>query len=357
MSIRRAEVAERTFPLAACGLNIATESMKSQYFGDVRDFAKYGVLRAMRSAGLSLAVLWWLTEDDRSGDGRLLEYLDDERLRRHDPELFDGLRRWFGEGAVRSVAWIENSGLLDGATFYGRVVPREGVARRRWLDDGLRVARGADVVFLDPDNGLEVKSVRPGTVQSAKYVFLDELARIHATGASVLIYQHHAHVAYEEIVSKCVDALSGAIESPKLVVLRATGVSFFLIPQARHSGKLARAIAWIEERWAGSIAVHSVDGPATHAAQRTHPPTATPRVRVSESRLRTAPTTVPGFTNPNGQVVLRATGLPGTDHRQKIYVLACRDCSLEYGANGSDIHGRKCPACQKGAPGLAINQV
>ncbi len=330
--------------------------MKSQYFGDARDFAKYGILRAMQSAGLSLAVLWWLTEDDRSGDGRLLKYLEDERLRRHDPELFDCLRRWFGEGAVRSVTWIEESRLLEGAAFHGQLVPRESVARRGWLNDGLRVARGFDVVFLDPDNGLEVKSVRPGTVRSAKYVFLDELARIHATGASILVYQHHSRAAHEEIVSKFVAALFGAIAPPDVVVLKAAGVSFFLIPQARHLGKLARAIATIEERWAGRIAVHSVEGVAAHAAQRTHPPTATPRLKVRKSRSRGAPTTVPGFTNPNRQVVIGATGLPGTDHMQKIYVLSCRDCSHEYGANGSDIHLRKCPACQKGAPGLAINQ-
>ena len=66
-------------------------------------------------------------------------------------------------------------------------------------------------------------------------------------------------------------------------------------------------------------------------------------------------TTRKGFINPNGQVVLRATGLPGTDHLQRIYVLLCTQpgCGHEYGANGSDIHGRRCPACQGGAPGLA----
>ena len=64
-------------------------------------------------------------------------------------------------------------------------------------------------------------------------------------------------------------------------------------------------------------------------------------------------TTTPGFMNRNGQVVVRATGLSGTDHGKYIYVLRCTKCSTEYGANGSDIHGRRCPKCDKGRPGLA----
>lgn len=63
-------------------------------------------------------------------------------------------------------------------------------------------------------------------------------------------------------------------------------------------------------------------------------------------------TTATGYVNHNGQRVVRPTGLPGTDYLQYIYVLSCRHCRLEYGANGSDIHARKCPGCQGGRPGL-----
>jgi hypothetical protein len=65
-------------------------------------------------------------------------------------------------------------------------------------------------------------------------------------------------------------------------------------------------------------------------------------------------TTAVGFRNKNGQVVVRNTGTPGTDHLQYIYQLACSKCGNSYGANGSDIHERKCPACQGGAPGFTV---
>ncbi len=63
-------------------------------------------------------------------------------------------------------------------------------------------------------------------------------------------------------------------------------------------------------------------------------------------------TTRPGYKNRNRQVVVRTTGLEGTDFGQKVYVLRCGVCGHEYGANGSDIWQRRCPACQKGRPGL-----
>jgi len=65
-------------------------------------------------------------------------------------------------------------------------------------------------------------------------------------------------------------------------------------------------------------------------------------------------TTATGFRNKNGQLVVRNTGKPGTDHLQYIYQLACSKCGHNYGANGSDIHERKCPACQGGSPGFIL---
>lgn len=63
-------------------------------------------------------------------------------------------------------------------------------------------------------------------------------------------------------------------------------------------------------------------------------------------------TTRIGYVNRNGQENTRATGLPGNDHLQYIYVLRCGHCGHEYGSNGSDIFHRKCPRCQGGKRGL-----
>jgi hypothetical protein len=82
------------------------------------------------------------------------------------------------------------------------------------------------------------------------------------------------------------------------------------------------------------------------------PPAERPRGRARPKRAA-APTTRPGYVNRNGQEVLAPTGLPGTDHNQVVYLLRCQACGARYGANGSDIFQRRCPACDRGRPGLA----
>lgn len=68
----------------------------------------------------------------------------------------------------------------------------------------------------------------------------------------------------------------------------------------------------------------------------------------------TGPTTARGTINQNRQMVLGPTGQEGTDHGQYVYVLRCLDCGEEYGANGSDLWLRRCPACGGGAKGFEV---
>jgi len=61
-----------------------------------------------------------------------------------------------------------------------------------------------------------------------------------------------------------------------------------------------------------------------------------------------------GFVNRNNQICLGTRGIPGTDHNQLSYRMFCleEDCEQFYGANGSDVHLRRCPNCQDGAQGI-----
>jgi hypothetical protein len=65
-------------------------------------------------------------------------------------------------------------------------------------------------------------------------------------------------------------------------------------------------------------------------------------------------TTTPRYVNRNGQEVLHGTDVPGNDHNQVVYVMRCKACGNRYGANGSDIWQRRCPACGGGASGLGF---
>jgi hypothetical protein len=71
-------------------------------------------------------------------------------------------------------------------------------------------------------------------------------------------------------------------------------------------------------------------------------------------RSRAGVTTQIRCVNRNQQQVIRPTGNPDTDHGQYVYVLCCRACGHKYGAIGSDIFQRRCPAYARGAPRLAF---
>jgi hypothetical protein len=50
--------------------------MKDQYFGDINDYRKYGLLRAILDSGrFKLFIAWMLTPDDGTTDGKFISYL------------------------------------------------------------------------------------------------------------------------------------------------------------------------------------------------------------------------------------------------------------------------------------------
>ena len=67
--------------------------------------------------------------------------------------------------------------------------------------------------------------------------------------------------------------------------------------------------------------------------------------------------TAPGYTNPNQQTVIRATGAASNSFvGQSVYELQCGLCSGTYGSNGNDNHHRRCPLCQAGKPGEPVRR-
>ena len=68
-------------------------------------------------------------------------------------------------------------------------------------------------------------------------------------------------------------------------------------------------------------------------------------------------TTRIGYRNNHGQEVISKTSLAGSLPEQKVYVLHCSDCGHEYGTNGCEVHGCRCPHCQGGSPGLPTSRV
>ena len=133
--------------------------MQDRYTGDIGDYIKYALLRAL-SPSLKLGVAWYLHPDeDHNPDGKYVQYLNDpQRWRHFDPELFDALKRI--AASDRSVSAIADSGLID-AKFSAHPLNNgahhHSVRAKSCKECFSRVQSDltrCDLVFADPDNGL-----------------------------------------------------------------------------------------------------------------------------------------------------------------------------------------------------------
>ncbi len=177
--------------------------MRDRYVGDIGDFAKYGLLRAI-GKGKRLGVAWYLCADpevDNSGDGRHTAYLQRPDEWRHlDPDLFDTLKNLIIEKR-RSVAEIEKSGILGSADFADEPVDVTQIAvrerkswRRAWFERVQNALSACDLVFSDPDNGLYPnEKFKPTRKENAKRIPLYEALAL-AEGRTAVVYHHNTRI-------------------------------------------------------------------------------------------------------------------------------------------------------------------
>ena len=231
--------------------------MKNQYFGDVNDYRKYGLLRAISlDTDWNLLVAWMLTPDDDGPDGGFRSYLEAPNIwARYDHPLFRGLKDLLRLAPQPSVSMIEGSALLPRASYYSAVVPDTRRERDAWRDGLLRAAKGVELVFLDPDNGIEVASKPVGRKGSSKYVTWDEIEGLWNEGSSLLIYQHFRREPRYPFIQRMAEDLRSCIGADFVEAFRTSHVLFLLAAQDRHVQKFEDNISLLVERWNGQIEV------------------------------------------------------------------------------------------------------
>jgi hypothetical protein len=128
--------------------------MQDRYAGDIGDYVKFSILRAL-SPGYRLGIAWWLYPDEKhNADGKHVRYLSDPmKWQSFDPDLFRALNEIVCLGN-RCVNALERSGIFHEAIFCSEPVPQDGT-REPWLLNMLARLKDCDIVFVDPDNGLE----------------------------------------------------------------------------------------------------------------------------------------------------------------------------------------------------------
>lgn len=223
--------------------------MKHQYVGDINDYRKYALLRALAQNGANrIGVCWMLTPDDSGNDGNGRRYLSQpERFRHFDPELFDVLRVSASEPDTRRLDAIEESGVLPSASYFNEVLPDTLSERHSYMVRCLQSFRKAHLVFFDPDNGLEV-GVREGRKNSSKFLYLDEVAEFNGAGKSLLIYQHFPRIERISYVTRRLGQLREVAPDCTVWTFTTAHVVFFLLVHPKSPAKLTTAAKRAYER-------------------------------------------------------------------------------------------------------------
>ncbi len=260
--------------------------MQDRYVGDVGDFAKYALLRRLAGKNgelrIHLGIVWCLYPDEtHNKDGRHVSYLSRREFENLDDRLLAALRRIVASGK-RSISSVAQGKLLPRSTMFCELALAPKVNgssrehrlshRRTWLENCLADTEKCDLIFFDPDNGIEVESVPKHHVKSGKYIYWDELDAFWQRGQNLLVYHHlnrtmpsvrQVRILRERFES----ALEGARALP-LVFRRGSCRVFWLVYRPSVLGKEMerRARDFLDGGWSKHFSpVSDFDGNQTEA--------------------------------------------------------------------------------------------
>lgn len=222
--------------------------MQVQYIGGAGDFGKFALLRHLMQ-GRRLAVCWYLTgANDKTRDhDRQFDYLTRPDSFRHlAPELYDQLVE-FGRnrGAYADpLTALQSSGVLGNAVFTRLEVPTRASLRPEWGKKLANTISGANLVFLDPDNGIE------GRRLTRRHVALAEIAALRQKDRAIII--GHRQSGRKAEVKHLADQMKSlGCDVVEIVRVRLVTSCLYLIVD--HDKAMTELIATFVRRW-GSFA-------------------------------------------------------------------------------------------------------
>ena len=178
--------------------------MRDNYAGDRSDCYKYGLLRQFCQAGLQLGIVWYLFQDKEpkaKGHGNDTGYQQKVSYQQCDPQLVEALASILTlPPSERHVGQIRTSEIFPANTVYfeeplsfsqhQNFLTRR-LHRQAWFQRALTATQACDVVYLDPDTGLEAKSnLAYQSDEGPKYLAYDEVQAFTEREQTVVIYQN-----------------------------------------------------------------------------------------------------------------------------------------------------------------------
>ena len=225
--------------------------MKNQYFGDFGDYQKFSLLKVLRDVGgFKITTHWMKTIDDGGADGRHIDYLNKPQTwRSFDKNIFDFIKKHV-DNKTRDLALYEQSDYARGMKFVNDHI--ENSKRRLELLDVIRNDKKSDLIFFDPDNGIEVKSTKHNNVH--KYVLWSDIETTFNSGKSVLIYQHFPRKNRDVFIKERLGAIRKRF-SVDIFAIKVKHSVYFLLAQKSHASNIRESFASYSNIWKSLISI------------------------------------------------------------------------------------------------------
>ncbi len=227
--------------------------MQVGQIGGVGDFGKFALLRHLMK-DRRLAVCWYLSSEsveakDRDRHFDYLKRPDD--FRHFAPEVFDQLVEFDGgsRALIDPLTELHMSKILENAVFLRQEVPRRAPLRRQWFDTLVDSVRGTNLVFLDPDCGIQGKRLTTG------HVALAEIAALRLPDRALII-GHQQSGRRSEVKFLADQMRSLGCDPVEIIRLRLVTSRFYVI--ADHDSAMTELIATFVRRWGDRIKSYSV---------------------------------------------------------------------------------------------------
>lgn len=236
--------------------------MQDKYTADIGDFGKYVLLSEIHKNSnrkVRIGINWYYVtrEETKITDGRHIEYLDDngknsKNYRDCSHKLYDKLRKIVNDGR-RNIKAIEQSRVLpEGTIFYSKPLPyssasniQRRIDRESWFKESLAALKLADIILLDPDNGIQTERIKATQIKAIKYVLKDEIQGYYRAGKSLIIYTHRDRTPESVYKQKLMSITTSLCELDKIKILKFKRVSvrhYVFLVQEEHMNLIARTM-------------------------------------------------------------------------------------------------------------------
>ena len=225
--------------------------MKNQYFGDFGDYQKFSLLKMLRDiGGFTITVHWMKTKGDGGTDGKRVTYLNEPaEWDSFDKEIFKFLKGHI-DVSKRDLSLYEESIHAKGIKFINDHI--EDPQKRHKMLGEIGQDKKSDLIFLDPDNGIEVKSTNQKTVH--KYVLWSDIRTAFDSNKSVLVYQHFSRKNRDFFIQEKLAEFQKHFDADMFVIKVKHSV-YFLLAQKSHLAKVRRGLSQYSNIWKSLVSV------------------------------------------------------------------------------------------------------